>query len=162
MLEVKNLPASAGDAEDDTGLIPLLGRSSGKGNGILLQYYCLGNPMDQGTWQVTVHGVTKSWIQWSTTQQHMHQKFMWFIVLQYLLYCIDLELKLQFLWGMPVLFIFIGLVFLFIPSDVPRDVLLVKIYKYIAIICAVISCWSSCKLNKMTVCTEYLAIFIFS
>ena len=33
---------------------------------------------------------------------------------------------------MPVLFIFIGLVFLFIPSDVPRDVLLVKkIYIYI-------------------------------
>ena len=59
VLEVKNLPASAGDAED-TGLIPQSGRSSGKGNGILLQYYCLGNPMDRGAWQATVHGITKS------------------------------------------------------------------------------------------------------
>ena len=26
-----------------------------------LQYLCLENPMDKGSWQVTVHGVTKSW-----------------------------------------------------------------------------------------------------
>ena len=26
-----------------------------------LQYSCLGNPMDKGTQQATVHGVTKSW-----------------------------------------------------------------------------------------------------
>ena len=25
------------------------------------QYSCLENPMDRGDWQVTVHGVTKSW-----------------------------------------------------------------------------------------------------
>ena len=25
-----------------------------------LQYSCLGNPMDRGTWKATVHGVTKS------------------------------------------------------------------------------------------------------
>ena len=24
-----------------------------------LQYPCLGNPMDRGTWKATVHGVTK-------------------------------------------------------------------------------------------------------
>ena len=35
------------------------GRSRGKGNGNLLQYSCLGNPMDRGAWQTTVHGVTK-------------------------------------------------------------------------------------------------------
>ena len=35
------------------------GRSSRKGNGNPLQYSCLGNPMDRGAWQVTVHGVTK-------------------------------------------------------------------------------------------------------
>jgi len=29
-------------------LIPGLGRSPGKGNGNLLQYICLGNPMDRG------------------------------------------------------------------------------------------------------------------
>ena len=44
---VKNLPASAGDAED-TGLIPVLGRSPGGGNGNLLHYSYLGNPMDKG------------------------------------------------------------------------------------------------------------------
>ena len=52
---VKNLPANTGDM----GLIPGLGRSPGEGNGNPLQY-CLGNPMDGGTWQGAVHGVTKS------------------------------------------------------------------------------------------------------
>ena len=45
----------------DPGSIPGLGRSSEGGNGNLLQYSCLENPMDRGTWQATVHGVTKSW-----------------------------------------------------------------------------------------------------
>ena len=53
---VKNLPASAGDA----GLIPGLGRSPGGGNGNPFQYSGLGNPMDKGTWQTTVHGVAES------------------------------------------------------------------------------------------------------
>ena len=52
---VKNLPANAGDA----GLIPGSGRSSGEGNGYLLQYSCLENPMDRGAWWVTVHGVAE-------------------------------------------------------------------------------------------------------
>ena len=39
-------------------LIPGLGRSSGKGNGNPLQYYCLENPTDRGAWWV--HGVAKS------------------------------------------------------------------------------------------------------
>ena len=43
----------------DLGLIPGLGRSSGKGNGYLLQYSCLENSMDRGAWQVTAHGVTE-------------------------------------------------------------------------------------------------------
>ena len=46
----------------DTGLIPRLGRS-GMGNGNLLQYSCLENPMDRGAGQATVPGVTKSWTQ---------------------------------------------------------------------------------------------------
>ena len=45
----------------DEGLIPGLRRSPGGGNGNPLQYSCLGNPMDRGTWQAIVHGVTKSW-----------------------------------------------------------------------------------------------------
>ena len=52
---VKNLPAIAGDGD----LIPGSGRSPGEGNDNLLQYYCLGNPMDRGAWWATVHGVTK-------------------------------------------------------------------------------------------------------
>ena len=40
---IKNPPANAGD----TALIPGLGRSPGEGNGNLLQYSCLGNPMDR-------------------------------------------------------------------------------------------------------------------
>ena len=53
----KNLPANAGDA----GLIPGSGRSPGGGNGNPLQYSCLGNPVDKGAWQATVHGIAKSW-----------------------------------------------------------------------------------------------------
>ena len=45
--------------------IPGLGRSPGEGNGNLLQYSCLENPMDGKTWQATVHGVTKSQTQLS-------------------------------------------------------------------------------------------------
>ena len=41
------------------GLMPGLGRSPGEGNGNPVQYSCLGNPMDRGGWQVTVHGFTK-------------------------------------------------------------------------------------------------------
>jgi len=56
---VKNLPASAGDSRN-VGLIPGLGRVPEEGNGYLLQYSCLGNPMDGGAWRATVHGVPKS------------------------------------------------------------------------------------------------------
>ena len=55
---VKNPRANAGDVRD-VGLIPELERSRREGNGNLLQYSCLENPMDRGAWQATVHGVTK-------------------------------------------------------------------------------------------------------
>ena len=32
----------------------------GEGNGTLLQYSCLENPMDRGAWYAAVHGVAKS------------------------------------------------------------------------------------------------------
>ena len=35
-------------------------RLSGEGNGTSLQYSCLENPMDGGTWWAAVHGVSKS------------------------------------------------------------------------------------------------------
>ena len=47
----------------DTGLIPGSGRSPGEGNGNPFQYSCLGNPRDRGTWQATVHRITKeTWL----------------------------------------------------------------------------------------------------
>ena len=45
----------------DPGSIPGWGRSLGEGNGNPLQYSCLENPIDRGTWSATVHGVAKSW-----------------------------------------------------------------------------------------------------
>ena len=56
---VKSSPANAGDVRD-MGSIPGLGRSSGGGNGTSLQYCCLDNPMDRGTWLATVHSIAKS------------------------------------------------------------------------------------------------------
>ena len=52
---VKNPPANPRDID----LIPGLGRSPGEGNSNPFQYVFLGNPRDKGTWQATVHGVTK-------------------------------------------------------------------------------------------------------
>ena len=58
-LVVKNPPANAGDLRD-SGSIPGLGRSLGKGHGDPLQYSCLENPVDRGAWWATFHGVSKS------------------------------------------------------------------------------------------------------
>ena len=49
----------------DPGSIPGLGKSPGEGHGNPLQYSCLENPMDRGTWKATVHGVAKSQTQLS-------------------------------------------------------------------------------------------------
>ena len=62
----KNRPTNAGDA----GLIPGWERSPGGENDNLLQYSCLGNPMDRGAWQDTVHGVPKEWDM--TEHPHRH------------------------------------------------------------------------------------------
>ena len=57
---VKNPPANAGDS-GDAGSIPGSGIAPGLGNGNLLQYSCLENPMDRGAWQAVVYRVAKSW-----------------------------------------------------------------------------------------------------
>ena len=62
---VKNPPASSGDV----GSISGSGRSPGGGNGNSLQYSCLGNPMDRGAWQATVHGFTKVRFDFSSVAQ---------------------------------------------------------------------------------------------
>ena len=56
---VRNVLANAGDS-GEAGWTPRSGKSPGVGHGKLLQYSCLENSMDRGTWQATVHGVAKS------------------------------------------------------------------------------------------------------
>ena len=58
-LQLKDLPANAGDVRDLSS-IPGSGRSPGGGHGNPLQYSCLENPMDRGAWRATVHRVAKS------------------------------------------------------------------------------------------------------
>ena len=52
---VKSLPA----IQETQGSIPGSERSPEEGNGNLLQYSCLGNPMGGEAWQATVHGIAK-------------------------------------------------------------------------------------------------------
>ena len=53
-LSGKEFAYSAGDS----GSVPGLGRSRGRGNGNLLQCSCLKIPMDRGAWRATVQRVT--------------------------------------------------------------------------------------------------------
>ena len=64
---VKNLPVNTGHVKD-VGLIPGWGRSPRGGNGSLLQYSCLSNPMHRGAWWATVQRISKS-----QTQMSMHE-----------------------------------------------------------------------------------------
>ena len=66
--EVKASACNAGDL----GLIPGSGRSPGEGNGNLLQYSCLENPMDRGAWWATVHGVAESRTRLSDFTHSLH------------------------------------------------------------------------------------------
>ena len=52
--------------------IPRSGKSPGGGPGNPLQYSCLENPMDRGTWWATVHGVTKSLTRLKQLSEHTH------------------------------------------------------------------------------------------
>ena len=70
---VKNLPVNAGYTRD-VGLIPGSGKSPGEGNGNPLQYSCLENPMDRGSWWVTVHGATKGSATIEVTKQQQQVK----------------------------------------------------------------------------------------
>ena len=73
VLVVKYPPANAGDIRD-MGSSPGSGRSLGGWHGNPLQYSCLENPIDRGSWQATVHRVTKSqtWLKWLSILVHMH------------------------------------------------------------------------------------------
>ena len=70
---VKGFPGGSDSKESacsvgDQGLIPVLGRSPGEGNGYPLQYSDLENSTD-----CIVHGVAKSWTQLS--EFHFHFTF---------------------------------------------------------------------------------------
>ena len=54
----------------DVGSVPASGRSPEGGHGNSLQYCCLKNPMDTGTWQATVQRVAKSQT-WLSTRTHV-------------------------------------------------------------------------------------------
>ena len=58
---VKDMPANTGNSSS----IPGSGRSSGEENGNSLQYPCVENLMERGTWWAAVHGVANSWTQLS-------------------------------------------------------------------------------------------------
>ena len=68
------LPCSSNrnQSAGDQGSIPGLGRSSGEGNGNLLQYSCLENSMDREAWRATVRGVAKSQTRLSESHTHTH------------------------------------------------------------------------------------------
>ena len=67
---VNKPPANAKDAGEE-GSIFGSRRSPGEGNGNPLQYSCLGNSMDRGSWQAIVHGVVKSQT-WLSAHTHTH------------------------------------------------------------------------------------------
>ena len=68
----KNLPADAGDIRDASS-IPRSGRSPGVGNGNLLQYSCLENPLDTGAWWAMAHRVAESWTQLKNLGMHTQE-----------------------------------------------------------------------------------------
>ena len=74
---IKDLPCSLEGKESacnagDPGSIPASGRSSGEGNDNQLQYSCLENPIDRGTWQAIVHWVAKSWTRLSNQHYYFY------------------------------------------------------------------------------------------
>ena len=64
VLVVKNLPANARDIRG-MGLTPGLGRSPGGGYSNPLQYSCLENPMDGGSWWDTIYVAQRVRHDWS-------------------------------------------------------------------------------------------------
>ena len=69
-------PKSACNAGDtgDVGLIPGSVRSPGEGNGNLLQYSCLGNPMNRKPGRLQFMESQKSWAQLSNQNKNFMGK----------------------------------------------------------------------------------------
>ena len=73
---VKGSACNAGDL----GSISGSGRSPGEGNGNPLQYSCLENPMDRGSWWAAVHGVTRSWTRLSDFTSLWSKLFVYLLI----------------------------------------------------------------------------------
>ena len=71
-------------------LIPGSGRSPGEGSGYLLQYFCLENSMDRGTWQATEHGVTTEWLTQLSNSLSSFGKMVMFCLNSWLSQAIDM------------------------------------------------------------------------
>ena len=69
---VKTLPANAGDTRVPS-WIPGWERYPREENWNLLQYSCLGNPVDRGAWRATLHRVTEEWLSTHTRPAFSHQ-----------------------------------------------------------------------------------------
>ena len=76
-LSGKESACQAGDAD----LIPVLGRSSGEGNGNSLQYSCLGNHIYRGAWRVGPWGCKRTGDDLAITQQHNNNNKLQFVFL---------------------------------------------------------------------------------
>ena len=61
----KELACQCGLDVKDVGLIPGSGTSRGEASGHPLQHSCLGNPMDRGAWQATVHASHRIGHKWN-------------------------------------------------------------------------------------------------
>ena len=79
-ISCKSFPGFSGGSDgkecvcnaEDPGSIPGWGRCPGGGNGNPLQFSCLENSMDRGTWWAIDHGVTKSWT-WLSNQHFLRE-----------------------------------------------------------------------------------------
>ena len=87
---VKNSPASTRDT-GDMGSIPRWATSPGVGDGNLLQYCCLENPVDRGPWWAAVHGVAKSWTWLSNWACTCTKYTMWWCNFMYIYICTHCE-----------------------------------------------------------------------
>ena len=70
----------------DTDLIPGWGRCPREGDGNLLQYSFLENPMIRGARQATVYGVAKAWHNW-VTDTHTHTVLIFSLSSEYFPLC---------------------------------------------------------------------------
>ena len=64
----ENLPDNA-VAIRDSGLVPGSGRSPGEENDYPLQYSCLENPIDRGTWWATIGSIGLQRVRWLPLKQ---------------------------------------------------------------------------------------------